>query len=489
MINTTASYLLGLGCAALAITHSLPIILAFATGDWPIAGLFLASFVLTAFLAGGFIVTARGRIEHPSRKQFIILVAIIWFLLPAIAALPLYASGIFENPVHAYFEAVSGFTTTGATAISDLDAVAKPLILWRSALQFLGGFFTILTALLMLAPFGISGAPVNAHIPGYEQGDLVKSAKLVSVSLLPVYGALTSACLLSLWAAGIPLFDAVNLAFSTISTGGFMPRSGTIDIYQAPFANGVLSLFMLIGATSFLAHRAHLRRHHVGGHDENPETFVLVASCLAAGLVLAVFFGLTAPNIEQATWMSAIVTGLFRAISLLTTTGFSIGTEIYGPIPFVLVLGICLVGGAAFSTAGGIKMFRAMLILRQGVREMERLVHPHGITQARSTGRMINMQLMKSIWVLCFVYLASVGVIALILSLDGLTFETALMSAVSALSNIGPALSMSVATGVGVVQYSDMSTVAQLVLIFGMVMGRIELLVLLSLVSTTFWRR
>lgn len=488
MINTTVSYLLGLALAALGTIHALPLISTAATGNWTLAGLFFASLVVTVFFAGSFIVMAQGRLEPANRMQFIMLITSVWVLVPLVGALPFYTSGILTNPVHAYFEAISGLTTTGATTIGDLDAVPPALILWRSSLQWLGGLFTILTVLLMLAPFGISGAPDNVHIPGYEGGDLVKSAKLVSMSLLPVYAALTSACLLALWAAGLPLFDAINIAFSTISTGGFMPRNGSLDIYQAPYAYVVLGVFMIIGATSILAHRAHLRRHYVGGHNENPETWILLAFCAGLGVVLSVYFAVHGAENSQADWMDAIAAGMFRAISLVTTTGYSIKTAEFAQIPFVIALVVCFVGGAAFSTAGGIKLFRAMLMMRQGKREMERLIHPHGITQARSTGRLIDIQLMKSIWVLSFVYLATAAAIALVLSLEGLTFETSLMAAVAAMSNVGPALHMSVAAGSGVTDYAVMSPLSLLMLIVGMVMGRVELLVLFSIGSVAYWR-
>jgi len=488
MINTTVSYLLGLALAALGAVHILPLISTAATNDWPLAGLFFASLVFTIFFAGSFIVMSRGRIEPANRMQFIMLITCVWVLVPLVAALPFYTSGILTNPVHAYFEAVSGLTTTGATTIGDLNAVPQALILWRSSLQWLGGMFTILTVLLMLAPFGISGAPDNVHIPGYEGGDLVKSAKLVSMSLLPVYATLTSVCLLALWATGLPLFDAINIAFSTISTGGFMPRNGSLDIYQAPYANLVLSIFMIIGATSILGHRSHLRRHYVGGHNENPETFIFLVVCLWLGLVLSIYFYLHGSGNSPPSWIDAFSAGLFRAISLVTTTGYSIKTTEFAQIPFVIALVVCFVGGAAFSTAGGIKLFRAMLMMRQGRREMERLIHPHGITQARSTGRLIDIKLMKSVWVLSFVYLVTAGAISLVLSLEGLTFETSLMAAVAALSNIGPVLPMSVAASSGVTEYAVMSPLSLIVLIIGMVMGRVELLVLLSIGSLAYWR-
>lgn len=497
MLNTTIAYLIGIALAALGAIHLLPLISAAATGSWQLAGLFLASAVFTIFLAGGFLASARGRLTAPSRMQFIVMIALIWVVLPAVAAAPLYVSGALPTPISAYFEAVSGFTTTGATAIRDLDKLDQSVILWRSSLQWLGGFVTIITVLVSLVPFGISGAPENVHVPGYESGNLGRSARQITTSLLPAYGALTSACFFGLWAGGLPPFDALNIAFSAISTGGFMPRNGGFEIYSAPWAEAVLCVSMILGATSFLAHRAHLRRHFVGGHGENHETRLMLIMC--AVLTLVLWVGLVADDAGAAgktaiageagrSVLETFGVAVFRAISLATTTGFNIHADSYPKVPFVIALLVCFIGGAAFSTAGGIKLYRASLMFRQGTREMERLIYPHGITQARSMGRMIDMQLMKSIWVLSAAFLAAAAISAIALSLEGLSFETSIMAALAALSNVGPALGMSVDGAANVIDYGAMSQASLCVLIVTMVFGRVELLVLLSLGSFAYWR-
>jgi trk system potassium uptake protein TrkH len=488
MINATVSYLLGLAMAALAGIHVLPLLAAAIDGQWPLAGLFLASLLFAVFLAGAFLVASRGRDERPNRMQFILLIAAVWLVLPAIGALPLYASGVLDKPISAYFEAVSGLTTTGATVIGDLDALSRAIVLWRASLQWLGGLFSLLTILLMLAPFGVSGAPVNAHIPGYERGNLAKSAQIVFVSVLPVYGALTALCFFALWAAGLPGLDALCVAFSTLSTGGFMPRNGGLEIYQSPLASAVLCLFMVAGATSFLAHRAHLRRHYTGHHGENPETLALLISIGVVAVVLSAVFIWRAGAGGQGGWVEAVAVAVFRATSLVTTTGFDSHASSWGTVPFVIALSVCFIGGAAFSSAGGIKIFRGLLMMRQALREIERLIHPHGITQARSIGRTINIPLMKSIWVLFFIYLLTAAVLALLLSMEGLGFEMSLMAAIAALSNVGPAVAMSVSKATGLVDYTAMAPLSLLWLCLGMILGRVELLVLFTIGNVSYWR-
>ena len=487
MLNTNIYYLLGWAIGCLTAAMFFACIAAVGLGEWPQAGIMLVNTCVCGFISGALIIGFRGRSERLNRYHTSVLLFLVWIILPIIAALPLFALGGFRTIDQAVFEAVSGLTTTGATVLDDLSVVPATVILWRAELQWFGGAATLLTAVLVLAPFGILSTPMNITIPGYEREDLAKSVVATARHILPTYVLLTLLCFILLWLTGVPTFDAVCLSFAAISTGGFMPAEGNISAYGSVACELVLMFFMLVGATSFLAHRAVLLRV-AGTHSDNQETWYLAFVVLIAGSVLTTLLGL--PGETQQGWQ-AIRTGFFRGVSLLTTTGFDNGPAGSPGVPFALILALCSIGGASFSTAGGLKIFRVFSMVTQAHRELKRLVHPRGITRANSAGKPIDIQIMKTIWSIFFAFLVAMAVVSIVLGAEGVPVGQAVIAAVSSLTNTGPALHM---TALDVAKtsasfYGDLSTFPLLALAGAMILGRIEFVVLLSLALMIVTRR
>lgn len=487
MLNSTVFYLLGWAIGCLTVLMFVACITAVGLGEWPQAGILLVNACVSGFISGALIIGFRGRPERLSRYHTSMLLLLVWIVLPIVAAFPLYALGGFGSPDQALFEAVSGLTTTGATVLEDLTGISATVILWRAMLQWFGGAVTLLTAVLVLAPFGILSTPMNITIPGYERDDLVKSVVATTRHILPTYLLLTLSCIILLWMTGIPTFDAVCLSFAAISTGGFMPAGGNISAYGSVFCELILTFFMLAGATSFLAHRAVMLRV-AGTHSDNKETWYLAFVILIAGSALTTILGVA--DTPGQGWQ-AIRTGFFRGVSLVTTTGFDNATAPSSGVPFALVLALCSIGGAGFSTAGGLKVFRVFSMIAQAHRELKRLIHPRGITKAQSTGKPIDVQIMKPIWSLFFVFVLSMAVVSIVLGAEGVPVEQAVIAAVSSLTNTGPALEMTAldVTDTSVGFYGSLSTFPLLTVAAAMILGRIEFVVLLGLALMIATRR
>ncbi len=452
-------------------------------GEWSQAGHLLVDICVTTFLGGALMISTYGRLERLDRKHTIWLLVLLWMVVPVAAAQPFLSDPQMRGFTAAVFEAVSGLTTTGASVVGDLERMPDTLVVWRAILQWFGGAISIVTAVLVLAPFGVLSAPINITIPGYEKENLAKSIVATSSHILPAYVLLTLACGLLLWLAGLTVFDAICLAFATVSTGGFVPVNDGIHAYGSVTVEIILIVFMIAGATSFLSHRAVLLRVP-GGHVDNRESWYLAILIAVCAVVLIAVAGVSGDAAD-------IRRGIFRAVSLITTTGFDNAAPGAAVIPFVLVCAACAIGGASFSTAGGLKIFRMVSMLNQGHRELKRLIHPRSVTRAQSAGKPIDIQLMKTVWSLFFVFIFTIAVVAVTLGVEGVTFDAAVMAAVAAVSNTGPAVTMaSYDLGASFdFSYLALSDPAKWALICAMILGRVEFVVALSLAYMLFIRR
>ncbi len=476
-MNATTLFLLGGALGVLALLLCVMAGTAFLIGELTLSGAFFYACLMTIFSAGFLVLGFGGSSNRMKRSDTTILMLLIWSLLPVFAAFPFYVSGEYPTYVHAYFEAVSGLTTTGATTVDDLSKLGSSTLIWRAVLQGFGGALTLLTAVLVLAPFDAATSPSNSTIPGYEQGDLPKSIISSVREILPIYLTIIGFVLVFLWLAGLPGQDALIYAMTSVSTGGFTARNGGLSAYESQTAELIVIIGMILGATSFLAHRSSMLRLPAGGHKDTRESLIVMALVPVSSLSLFLIM-----------WMHELPMGealrhsVFRAVSLLTTTGFDSAPATAPVVPSVFALALIAVGGASFSTAGGIKLFRVSTMFVQAHRELKRLIHPHGISSAKAVGKTFDIQIMKSIWALFVVFLVAVGAVALVLGLEGESYNTAITAAVAALSNAGPALGMTLDAGGGPAEgYASMSAVSLISLCIGMILGKVEFLTVLGL--------
>jgi trk system potassium uptake protein TrkH len=391
--------------------------------------------------------------------------------------------------VAAYFEAASGFTTTGATVLTKLGELPSSIIVWRALLQWIGGLATLVSLAALLGP--LSGSVMldrQLRLVGHSTHGTTLHMKEAVRSILPLYGALTAACFVALSISGIPAFDAFCLSLSTVSTGGFMPRDGTIVLYGAPLAEFTLALFMTLGAVSIIWVRAILQmRWPIVRELREPVWIFRFVG--VTGIILAVALALRNGDYSVSTLLHSLTLGLASAASIISTTGFAISEQTHVFVPYVVLLSLCLIGGGRFSTAGGLKVYRIVAMLRQFNREFRLLVYPHGVRPSRHAAETLDVDVVKSIWISLTALVLVVGVVALTVSWAGVPFGGALMAAAGSVSNFGPAYDFARSVDYPTAPaYAEMTTAAQLALSAGMIFGRMEILALLTFLNVVFWR-
>ncbi len=440
------------------------------------AAAFLTSALIALASAGFLILSGRGASALPLSKGDLCLLAVLgWAGGAFFAALPFYLSRDLSAS-QAYFEALSGLTTTGASMIEAPAQSATAILFWRALLQWLGGAATLVMGLLVLVPLGAGGMELRRMPIGSGQRDsnfhrLLQAVRFVA----PVYSGLTAVCFLLLWGAGASAFGALCLALSTLSTGGFDP--GLAAAPPAPVLL-VLALFMLLGAISIPRHREALAGDLAALRRE-PEARAFLFLIGAAAIVLAGY--LLSSGLDP---LSALFSGLFAAISLLSTTGYMPAD--LPALPPVPVLALALAGGTTLSTAGGIKVLRLLLLFRQSRRELSQLAHPHGVITASFGGTAIDAPLVQSVWTLLILFILSFAGLTLLLAAGGLDALPALSAAAAALANAGPILHLAQPAAPA---YAELPLAALWPFCAGMIAGRVELIAFFSLFTLGFWRR
>lgn len=477
---------LGWVLGAFAVSMLLPAFVAMGYGEADQAQTFLLSAVLTAFVGGALIIATRGVAQRPPRRREGFLLALLtWTVLPAFGALPLYNIGIAPTIMDAYFEAVSGFTTTGATVFDQLDIAERSVLIWRAEMQWLGGLSTIVLVLVLLSFLGGGGMHLfQSAMPRGERS--VMSRQLIQAlrAIVVVYAALTFLCAALLWLAGLGPFEAFTQALSTVSTGGFTTRDHSVGGFDNALVEIVLVVFMIAGAINFTFHWAAAHGRGVGVYRHDPEFKLLMGISMAAAALLSVTLILAGTSLEQ-----GVRQGIFNAVSALTTTGFVTGDMGLWPLSVpLMMLMLMLIGGAAGSTAGGLKLLRFAVLMKMGGREIQRLTHPHGVVQTRLGDREVESSDTRAVWSFFCVFLLALVVIALVLAGLGEGFPRALAFTVAAMTN-GGAGDGSALVGEASGGYADISAAGKGLLAFAMVLGRLEILTVLVLLSPTFWRR
>ncbi len=488
MLATT--YIMGWCLGGLSLSMMIPAFFALTIGEETQAMAFMNSSVSLFFLAGGLIFALHQEKLAIGRKQQLLIVLGIWFLLPVGAGLPYYLSGVNTDFSGAYFEAVSGFTTTGSSLIQNLSDIPKSVILWRAMLQWLGG----LTTLLMLS--FIIGKIMGVELFGRDTRSIIQSNSGSSADLentvrtiLPLYFGLTVLCYLLLMLCGIASFDALCLSLSTLSTGGYMPREGSISLYGSPLAELTLTIFMFLGAVSVIWVKALLERNkNVLARTNEPLWVGLVILVLGGALAGVNIFGNLSSDLSGI--IDSLTLGLAGAASLITTTGFIFGNPNQVVVPYLLLLVIALIGGGRYSTAGGLKLSRVLAMLNLSMRELQNLLYPHGIHPTLYGNKSRDETVRRSIWSIFSITILFLVFLILFLSYLGVPLNAALMVSVSSFSNFGPAYEMARPVDPdSFPMIASMGGKAQLLLCVAMIIGRVETLIILGLLNLAIWRK
>ncbi|MGA0562908.1 TrkH family potassium uptake protein [Ancylobacter sp. VNQ12] len=449
------------------------------------AGAFVLTSLLTIFGAGAVYLAVRNRGSRLNRLSSYSLLLVLWLGVPTIAAFPIAATTSL-GPMAAWLEAVSAFTTTGAVQIHDIADVPRATLGWLLTLQWAGGLFTLLGFVAVLGPAGIGGLPdrsARVNLLGIgEQSALDDALRLV----LPIYLGATVLCTVLLFAAGVRVFDALGMAGAALSTGGLLPDADGVAAYGHFAVKLVLIVFMLVGGTSVLWHRMLVTRRFrlAFGQQEN---VAVVLACLVVGLLAAAIrYGTPDGHLSLPL---ALEDGFFSAVALVTTTGMEPHAGAFASLPISLVMVLVFVGGASFSTAGGIKMYRAGIMFLQSYLELERLVHPSAVHMRRLGQQSVTLQMMKAIWIMFGVACTLIAGLTAAIAPAMPSFEAAFVAILSALSNVGPVYAAGWPQGVIWPEWGSLPGYAQLILAAAMILGRLEILVVLSLANFALWRR
>jgi trk system potassium uptake protein TrkH len=439
-----------------------------------------------ALVAIGFLVwwPVRKEIRELRLRDGFLVVSLFWVVLSIAGAAPLVLS---DQPVmsltDAVFEAVSGFTTTGATVLTGLDSLPRSVLYYRQQIHWFGGIGIVVLAVALLPMLRIGGMQLlKAETPGP-----VKGAKLTpritgtAKVLWAVYVVLTIACAVCYWAAGMSLFDAIGHSLGTLSTGGFSTHDASIAYFDSALIETIAIVFMFLGAVNFSLHYIAWRHRSVRDYFRDPEfgAFVVVLGVSIAVYTFVLWFAGTKEDL-----ISALRASAFQTISLQTSTGFL--TEDFslwpGAIPTLLILSSFL-GGCAGSTSGGMKMIRWVMLWKQGNREVVRLVHPSSIVPVKLGDNPVQSRVIEAVWGFFAVYVISFGMLLLGLLATGEDQVTAFSAIATCMNNMGPGL------GEVTANFRGITDLGKWICILAMLLGRLEIFPLLVLITPEFWKK
>jgi len=446
-------------------------------------GAFLISFAVTlgTGLACGLAAIGERR-DLRVREGFVVVVA-FWTVLAVFGAIPFALVDTHTLSVtDAFFETMSGLTTTGATVLTGIDDLPHSVRLYRQQLQWLGGMGIIVLAVAIMPMLGVGGMQLyRAELPGpLKDTKLTPRITETAKALWYIYLGLTVACAVAYWLAGMDPFDAVGHSFSTVAIGGFSTHDENIAWFDSPAVDTVAIVFMLLAGMNFALHFAAWRSRSLRAYLRDPEATTYLR--ILAVLCIVAFVSLTLYGVYDDHDMR-LRQAVFQVVSIATTTGFHTGGYHWWPsfLPILLLLA-AFVGGCGGSTAGGIKVMRILLLYKQGVREFRRLVHPSGTFPIRMGGRPVQDPVIHAVWGFFSLYVVSYVLLSLALVATGLDPVTGFSAVAACLNNLGPGL------GEVAANYAVVSDPGKWILSFAMLLGRLELFTLLVLFTRTFWR-
>jgi trk system potassium uptake protein TrkH len=481
---TAIQRILGLLLMLFSTTMLPPIFVSWLYGDG-FHNSFLLAFGLT-FLTGtlAWLPVRKVRKELRLRDGFMVVV-MFWTVLGLFGALP-FAVGAEPNLsiTDAVFESISGLTTTGATVITGIDHLPHSMLFYRQQLQWLGGMGIIVLAVAILPMLGIGGMQLyRAETPGpMKDNKLTPRITETAKALWYIYLGLTISCTIAYWLAGMSFFDAVSHAFSTVAIGGFSTHDASMGYFQnQPLIELVAIIFMFLSGINFALHFLAWRGMNLKPyfHDAEFKTYLTLLAVIA---VITTFY--LHINATFSDFNHALLHGVFQVVSIGTTTGFTTSNYALWPgfLP-VLLLFASFIGGCAGSTGGGMKVIRFLLLLKQGMREVNRLVHPNAVIPIKVGGKPLPERVVDSVWGFFATYVAIFSIILLLLMLAGLDQVTAFSAVAATMNNLGPGL------GDVALNYSSIPDFTKWVLCFAMLLGRLEIFTLLVLLTPAFWRK
>lgn len=467
---------------ALASTMLLPLLVGLFYQDGSARAFVMA---IAWSLAGGAVLIFCGRGDRSdfvSQREGMAIVALGWTVAGFFGALPFYFEGIFPTFADAFFESVSGFTTTGASVLTDIEAVAKGLLLWRSLIQWLGGMGIIVLGIAILPFLGVGGMQLyKAEVPTPVPDKLQPRIRDTAMILWKVYALITVLEIFALWGGGMSFYDAVNHALTTLPTGGFSTQNASVAQFDSAYFDLVISFFMLLAGVNFSLHYQMLRG--------KPLAFWRDSECrffLGAVAVLTLVVSLDIWHSVYASLGDALRYGLFQVVSIVTTTGYATADYEQWPAMSQLILLLCMfLGASAGSTGGGMKCLRIMLCFKFCYKELFSLIHPRAVSHVKIAGKTVPDDVLRSVLGFLSLYMGLFGLCTVLLAGLGVDFVTAFGAVAATIGNIGPGFGL-----VGPVEnYAAIPYLGKWLLIWCMLLGRLEIFTVVILLVPEFYRK
>lgn len=483
MHHSIIQKILGLLLMIFSTTMAVPMVISLAYQDGAEKG-FISAF--SAIILTGFVLWWPVRNHHRDlriRDGFLVVVA-FWVSLISAGSLPfLLADATNMSVTDAFFESASGLTTTGATVITGIDYLPESLQFYRQQLQWLGGMGIIVLAVAIMPMLGVGGMQLyRAEAPGpAKDNKLTPRITETAKALWYIYLFLTVLCTVAYWLAGMTWFDALNHAFSTVSIGGFSNYDASMGHFNSPLIEMIAVFFMLLAGANFSLHFAAWQRKTTRYYILDPEFRFYIILQLSVAVFVGIYLYASHAFDNLGTAMHH---GIFQTVSFGTTTGFTTANFAIWPsfVPVLLIF-LSFMGGCAGSTGGGIKVIRLLLLMKQGWRELMRVIHPNAQILVKVGNRATNERIRDAVWGFFAAYIGIFAIAMLLLMASGLDQVTAFSAVAASLNNLGPGL------GDVASHYGDINDFTKWVLSLTMLIGRLEIFTLVVLFTPAFWRR
>ncbi len=420
--------------------------------------------------------------KNIGKREGYIIVSMVWIVFSFFGLLPFYLSGAIPSFTDAFFETMSGFTTTGSSILDDIEALPHGILFWRSIIQWLGGMGIIVLSLAILPLLGVGGMQLFiAEVPGPVPDKLSPRIADTAKRLWVIYVLYTLVETILLWIGGMTFFDAICHSFTTMATGGYSTKQASVAFWDSAYIQYVIIIFMFIAGANFtLSYTALHGKFRRAIKDEEFKYyfgFVMVVSVFVA---IMLYIKGDVPDVEQ-----AFRDSLFQVVSLITTTGYATADYlVWFPTLSIIMFMLMFIGGSAGSTGGGIKVVRIVILLKNAYFELKRLIHPNAVIPVRFNSKAVSPSVITNVLAFIVIYMLVVGVSMIIMSFMGYNLDTSIGAVATCIGNIGPGLGE-----VGpAVNFAHIPDFGKWFLSFLMLMGRLEIFTVVLLFSPYFWK-
>lgn len=415
------------------------------------------------------------------KREGFIIVSLVWILFAFLGSLPYIFTGTIPKLTDAFFETMSGFTTTGASVLNNIESLPHGILFWRALTHWLGGMGIIVLSLAILPVFGIGGMQLYiAEVPGPTPDKISPRIRQTAAAMWLVYVLFTLIQTLLLWIGKMPLFDAICHSFATMATGGFSTKQASIAFWPSPYIQYVIILFMFLAGTNFTLTYFVLRGKFRPLLKDEEFKYYGIFVLFFTFLIFAGLLKWVPGGIEE-----SFRNALFWVVSIMTTTGFAtVDYLLWPPVLIIILFAVFFIGGSAGSTGGGLKVMRIVMLFKNGYYELKRMVHPNAVIPLKFNKHVVDSRIMNNVLAFAVLYMIIFGISTIILMVVEPDLETAMGAVASCLGNIGPGLG-----SVGpMFSYSEVHPFGKWFLSFLMLLGRLELFTILVIFSPAFWK-